>query len=115
MDMKQQAYQIKQLLPLADLEEPLQYAVLNGTLAPKAALQLTQLSFRDRIALFDMIVTLHLSIGNQKKLTSICIELAKRTNQSILSILSDPGIIEILGSEANIPQKAANTMQSSSI
>lgn len=111
LDLKPQAYHIKQLLPLTELEGPIKIALQNGSLNPKAAFKLATLSFRDRLALFDMISSLHLSVGNQNKFISTCKELEKRSGKSILAILTEPAVSEIINSEANTPQKAGNLMR----
>jgi len=75
------------------------------------ALELGKLDFGDRMALFEVINLLHLSVGNQKKLTISSRELAVRTNSSIRQVLSDPEAEAVLNHpEANLPQKAANLM-----
>jgi hypothetical protein len=69
------------------------------------------LSMRDRLSLFEIIKSLNLSFSNQKKIISICRELASRTNQSITDLLGDPEIENILGHKrSNPPQKTANLM-----
>lgn len=102
---------IKRFIALLDLEEPLIVAVHQGELDEKVALELGKLDFGDRMALFEVIHLLHLSVGNQKKLTISSRELAVRTNSSIRQVLSDPEAETILNHpEANLPQKAANLM-----
>lgn len=102
---------IKRFIALLDLEEPLLVAVHKGRLDEKVALELGKLNFGDRMALFEVITLLHLSVGNQKKLTISSRELAVRANSSIRQLLSDPEAEAILNHpEANLPQKAANLM-----
>jgi hypothetical protein len=111
MGLPAQTFLIKQILPLAQLEEPIQLALLDGSLDQKAAMMLCDLSFRNRLALFDIITSLHLSVGYQKKCIAICKELEIRRGEPILSILSKPALQEIINSEANLPQKATNLMK----
>ena len=102
---------LKRLIALLDLEEPLVVAVQKGRLDEKVALELGKLDFGDRMALFEVINLLHLSVGNQKKLTISSRELAVRSNSSIRLVLSNPEAEAILTHpEANLPQKAANLM-----
>ncbi len=111
MGLKPQVYQIKKLIKLAELEEPIRSAITSGSLDQKAAYELIPLSFRDRFALFDIINNFHLSVGNQRKIIAICKELEKRNRKAILAILSDITINEIINSSANVPQKAASIMK----
>ena len=102
---------IQHSIALLNIEEPLVAAVHRGRLDDKVALELGKLDFGDRMALFEIITLLHLSVGNQKKLTISCRELAVRTNSSIRQVLSDPEAEVILNhAGANLPQKAANLM-----
>ena len=111
MGLAPNPYHIQNLLPLLELEEPLRYALHQGLLHELVARELVALSFTDRLALFEVIDLLQLSVGNQKKLTASCKELAKRNNSTIIAILSEPDIQDILNHpEANPPQKAANLM-----
>ncbi|MCK5226888.1 MAG: hypothetical protein KAI75_00230 [Desulfobulbaceae bacterium] len=102
---------IHRSLDLLKLEEPLFHALHRGRLDEKAALEIIKLPFGDRMALFEVVEALHLSIGNQRKIVVACKELAARHNSSIISILSSSEVSEILDHpEANIPQKTANLM-----
>ncbi len=111
MGQPAQTFSIKQMLPLAQLEEPIQQALQEGTLDHKAARMLCDLSFRNRLALFDIISNLRLSVGYQKKCINICKELEMRSGEAILTILSKPAFQEIIDSDANLPQKATNLMK----
>ncbi|MDH3393767.1 MAG: ParB/Srx family N-terminal domain-containing protein, partial [Desulfobulbaceae bacterium] len=103
--------QLKQFLKLLELEEPLLLAVHAGKLDETVARELVELPFGDRMALFDLIDLLSLSVGNQKKLVAGCRELAGRNDTSIINILDDQGLRDILGHEAsNLPQKAGHLM-----
>ena len=103
---------LDQCLGLADLEEPLAIAVQEGKLHEAVALELLEVNFAERLALFEVIDYLQLSVGNQKKLVAICRELAKRENTSILNILGCAEIRAILDhAEANSPQKAGNLLR----
>lgn len=104
-------YHIKNSLPLLQLEEPLAYALHQGFLNESVARELITLSFTDRLALFEVIELLQLSVNNQKKLTVACKELARRDNSSIIAILSGEDIQNILNHpDANPPQKASHLM-----
>ncbi len=105
-------YLVRRDLPLLDLEEPLLVALHQGTLEEKVALELTGLSFGDRLALFAVISDLHLSVGNQKKFLTACRELATRNNITIRALLSAAAVDAIIHhEEANPPQKTAKLMK----
>ena len=98
-------------LKLLQLEEPLLMALHAGFLDENTANFLAGLPFTDRMALFELIDYLNLSISNQRKLVQTCNELAKRANSSILSVLSTTDIKEIIShTQANPPQKTAKLM-----
>jgi len=103
--------QLKRFLKLLELEEPLLLAVHGGALDEKVARELGELAFADRMALFDLIDLLSLSVGNQKKLVGGCRELAKRNDTSVINILDDQELRDILDHEpSNMPQKAGHLM-----
>jgi len=105
-------YHLKQIVALAALEQPLAQALHEGRLDEKTAAAMGDLSFRDRLALFDLIDTLQLSVSNQRKIVASCQDLAKRHDTSIHAFLSGPEIKEIIDhSEANLPQKTAQVMR----
>ena len=104
-------YHIKRLLPLLDLEEPLLIKLHQGMLSEKTALELTRLSFRDRMALFETIDQLQLSVGKQQQLLLAGKELSGRTRTAIADILSGLEVNGILNHpQANPPQKSTQLM-----
>jgi hypothetical protein len=111
MNLPPRAALFSKYINLLDLEEPLVQAVHNSLLDVRIAFELTELNMRDRLAIFDLVESLRLSVSNQKNLLIACRELAGRYNTSILAILADSRIIEILHHQhANIPQKTAMIM-----
>nr|MBF0221589.1 ParB/RepB/Spo0J family partition protein [Desulfobulbaceae bacterium] len=111
LKLPQRTSTISKLLPLANIEQPIAEAIHEGSFDEKAACELAKLSFRDRIILFEAISKLHLSVSNQRKLISYCLDLSLRHNSSIQSILSSNEVQAIINhEEANTPQKAANLM-----
>lgn len=103
---------IQELLKLLDLEEPLQQAVHDGLLYEGVARDLLPCSFPERFALFEIIETCGLSVGSQKKLLASCKELALRHRTSMIAVLAEPRLKEILrNQEANPPQKGANILR----
>ncbi len=112
MGLTKSPYHIQKGLKLLELEEPLTLAVHHGQLDEKVAFELGKMAFGDRLALFDLISTLKLSVGNQKKLAVICREVATRHNSTIIEWLRTPEITKIVSSgDANIPQKTARLMK----
>lgn len=112
MGLNESPYHIHKGLKLLELEEPLQLAIQHGQLDEKVAFELGKMAFGDRMGLFDLISTLKLSVGNQKKLAVICREVATRHNCTIIDWLRTPEITEIVNhGDTNIPQKAARFMK----
>jgi len=111
MGLPQRKTIIDKLLALLTLEQPLAEAVHNGLVDEKVAYDLTGLSFRDRLVLFEVMYDLRLSVSNQRKLIEYCTDLSRRDHSSIPAILSSKAIQDILHhKDANPPQKAANLM-----
>ena len=111
LGIKPNLMQLKHYLKLLEIEEPLLLAVHAGNLDETVARELGKLPFGDRIALFDLIDLLALSVSNQKKLVAGCRELAKRDDTSIINILDDQKLRAILSHDAsNSPQKTGHLM-----
>lgn len=112
MGLTPSVYHIHRDLKLLELEEPLVIALHEGVLDDRVAYELTKFSFSDRVALFEVINTLQLSVGNQKKLAITCRELSARHNTTISALLHNPEVDAIINhGEANTPQKTANLMK----
>ena len=111
LGIKDDLHQLRRFLQLLDLEEPLLLAVHAGKLEESVARELGKLPFGDRMALFELIDLLSLSVGNQKKLVAGCRELAGRHDLTIIKILDDQELRAIISHEAsNLPQKAGHLM-----
>jgi len=105
-------HHLHNLLQLLGLEEHLLGAVHAGRLHEGVARELLALNFTDRLSLYEVMEILSLSVGNQKKITACCRELATRHNTSVMALLCRPEVREILDPrETNIPQKTARLMQ----
>jgi ParB-like chromosome segregation protein Spo0J len=103
--------QVQKLLRLNNLEEVIQEALHNGFLDAKVAWELEKLPFFDRMALFEIMMNLKLSVANQKKITLISREIAVRTKSTIAAFLATAAAQEILNShELNPPQKVGHFM-----
>jgi ParB/RepB/Spo0J family partition protein len=105
-------HHLHNLLQLLGLEEHLLGAVHEGRLHDGMARELLGLNFTDRLSLYEVMEILSLSVSNQKKITAICRELAARHNTSVMALLCQPEVREIMDpQETNIPQKTARLMQ----
>jgi ParB family chromosome partitioning protein len=105
-------HQLHNLLQLLGLEEHLLGAVHEGRLHEGVARELLGLNFTDRLSLYEVMEMLSLSVSNQKKISAICRELAARHNTSVMALLCQSEVREILDPrETNIPQKTARLMQ----
>jgi len=105
-------HHLHNLLQLLGLEEHLLGAVHEGRLHDGVARELLTLNFTDRLSLYEVMEMLSLSVSNQKKITVTCRELAARHNTSVMALLCQPQVREILDpQETNIPQKTARLMQ----
>lgn len=108
LGMEAHPSQAKKLLRLNNLEEVIQERLQEGSLDPKVAWELEKLSFADRMALFEIMMSLKLSVANQKKLTLISRELSVRNKTTIAAVLASEESQEILNStDINPPQKSA--------
>ena len=105
-------HNLRNLVQLLGLEEHLLGALHAGRLHEGVARELLAMNFPDRLSLYEVMEILSLSVGNQKKITATCRELAVRHHTSVMALLCRPEIREILDpQETNIPQKTARLMQ----
>ena len=105
-------HHLHNLLQLLGLEDHLLGALHEGRLHEGVARELLSLNFTDRLSLYEIMELLSLSVGNQKKITATCRELSLRNNISVMALLCQPEVREILSpQETNIPQKTARLMQ----
>ncbi|MBW2466618.1 MAG: ParB N-terminal domain-containing protein [Deltaproteobacteria bacterium] len=111
LDLPPAPFSIKQSIILLTLEESLVLAIHHGTINETVARDMLPLTPQDRLAVFNIISSLRLNTAYQKKLLNICRELAGRENRTIISILADNGVQDILNhKKANTPQKTKNLM-----
>jgi len=105
-------HHLRNLVQMLGLEEHLLTALHEGRLHEGVAREFLGLNFTDRLSLYEVMEMLSLSVGNQKKISAICRELAARHNTSVMALLGQPEVREILDpQETNIPQKTARLMQ----
>lgn len=103
--------QISRTLKLLELEPPLIQALHQGELHEAVARDILSLSSSDRLAVYRVISALKIGMNYQKRLLMICRELAGRQQRTIVSLLDDAAVQEILNHrESNPPQKTKNLM-----
>ena len=111
LDEKPQPYVIKKLILLTTLEPALQQSIHAGQLSHKLGHELLTLSAIDRTTLHDLFKQLELGGGKQKRLLTLCKELAFRQDKDITSLLTGDEYKAILThSEMNVPQKGASLL-----
>ena len=105
-------HHLRKILALTELEAPLVSAAQQGTISEKTALAMTTMSFRDRLAVFELINDLRLSVSNQRRLIQTCLELCRRESTSIHAILSSRKIMNILDEQStSLAQQTAGLME----
>lgn len=106
LDEKPQPHTITKLLSLLTLESELQISIHKGAIDKKTAYELFNLGKNDRLALHTIFMDLKLGGGKQKRLLSLCKDLAFREDISISELLGRTHFQEILThSDMNQPQK----------
>ena len=109
--LKANHFYVKKLQQLARLEINIQEALLENQIDEKICHELGKLEFIERMGLFDIIMNLSLSVGNQRKLLIASREIAIRNQITITSFLGQPDLTTILTNQSlNTPQKTAAFM-----
>jgi ParB family chromosome partitioning protein len=102
---------IKQTVKLLELEDYILQSIHYGKVNEAVARGFIPLPAQDRKILFEIITSLRLSASYQKKILSICRELAGRENIDIAALLDDDEVGQILHhKDANPPQKTKKLM-----
>ncbi|UCD66753.1 MAG: ParB N-terminal domain-containing protein [Deltaproteobacteria bacterium] len=102
---------IKQTVKLLELEDYILQSIHYGNVNEAVARGFIPLPAQDRKILFEIITSLRLSASYQKKILSICRELAGRENIDIAALLDDDEVGQILHhKDANPPQKTKKLM-----
>ncbi|MFZ5775464.1 MAG: ParB N-terminal domain-containing protein [Thermodesulfobacteriota bacterium] len=102
---------VGQLLELLDLEERLLLAVHQGVLHAGVARSLRGLSFIDRLSLFEAMEAAGLPPADQHRFALGCRELATRQGSSIMAVLAEPGLRQVLAGQDDPAGKAGQLMQ----
>jgi ParB family chromosome partitioning protein len=105
-------HHLRKMIALTELEAPLVSAAQQGTISEKTALAMTTMSFRDRLAVLELITDLRLSVSNQRRLIQTCLELCRRESTSIHAVLSSRKIMNILDEQSiSLAQQTACLMK----
>ena len=111
MDLPPDPFHIRQSLMLLTLEAPIILAIHRGEMHEGVARDITSLPGTDRMALLEIITSLHLSVSYQKKLVRNCRDIAGREKKSIAGILESPEALAIINHPGmNPPQKTKKLM-----
>lgn len=111
MDLPPDHFHIRQSLMLLTLESPIILAIHRREMYEGIARDITSLPDTDRMALFHIITSLHLSVSYQKKLVRNCRDIAGREKKSVAEVLESPETLAILNHpDMNPPQKTKNLM-----
>jgi len=103
---------LKKILPLCRLPVPLQEGLLSGTLAMPVARMLSNLPTETAVAFAEFLITLKLSLHKQRELTDIVVEISKRDECSVVSVLTSPEICRILDDpDTDQPRKAGQVRE----
>ncbi len=93
-------------LRIDGLEHELKEALAAGLLSGHSAAELAALPADDRLALYNLFTSVHLSVSKQAEVIESCGDLARRDNMTICGILQSEGIQEILAApNPNLSQK----------
>ena len=102
---------LRTYLFLEELEEPVRAGVAKGTISGQAAKLLLDLEAGSRLAIYECILDLKLNSNYQKQLIEYLVEISEIKNTSILGILSQTPLTQILKKEpTNSPQKAKSLL-----
>lgn len=104
-----QPHSIKKILLLLNLEPKLKVDVHNGIVGERMAFELLQLCPEDRLTIHKLIQILELGGGKQKRILTLCKDLARSQNNTIKKLLEKAEFQDILNHpEMNRPQKTSN-------
>ena len=90
---------LNRYLKLVFLEDNVRIAIVEDFISVDNALALLEMSRFDRQSIFDLYQRLQLGKSNQKELIRFLSEIAKISNRSIIQIMEDKGIKDILSNE----------------
>jgi ParB family transcriptional regulator, chromosome partitioning protein len=94
------------LLPIVDMPEPLQMAIVNGSVALPIALSINQLKKDDALVVSHFFQRINTGLNNQRELLELIVELAIIEEISIVRLLEQQEITTILAdAESALPQQ----------
>jgi len=93
-------------LRIDGLELELKHALTGGSIAAHSAIELALLPAGDRLALYRLFTSVHLSASKQAEIIESCSDISRRDTTSVCRILQSEGIQEILAApNPNLSQK----------
>ncbi|WP_419176754.1 hypothetical protein [Desulfosediminicola sp.] len=111
-DIPGKPHLVRRALDLLKLSPAMQAGLHTGALAENSARELLRLKPADRDACFQLIQTLQLGGGKQRRMLMLLRDLAGRNGCTISDFIDSPVIKEVLEHhEMNTPQKAHSLLQ----
>lgn len=102
----------QRLLPIADMPESLQMAIVNGSIALPVALSITKLKNKDADILSTFLQRINTGLNNQRELLELIVEMSIIKKISIAHVLEQEDIATILDEEdASMPQRVQRLRQ----
>lgn len=96
---------IDRLLPIVDMPEALQMAIVSGSIALPIALSINQLKNDDALVLSDLFQRINAGLNIQRELLELIVELSFIEEISIVQLLEQMDVATILAdAEASLPQ-----------
>ena len=111
LNEKPQIFVLKKLLSLTTLNTEIQEDIHSGFIPLKLGFELLTLSQTDRLRLHELFRFLELGGGRQKRLFSLCKDLALRLDIDFSTLFEDEDCTAILNHpDMNIPQKGSSLL-----
>jgi len=103
---------LESCLRIAGLEQEIKQALAAGAISGHSAVELAVLSAEDRLALFRLFSSVHLSASKQAEIIETCRDLALRDGTDIQKVLSSEEIAAILAAPTPNPSHKAEQIRS---
>ena len=103
---------LESCLRIAGLEQEIKQALAAGAISGHSAVELAVLSAEDRLALFRLFSSVHLSVSKQAEIIETCRDLALRDGTDIQEVLSSEKIAAILAAPTPNPSHKAEQIRS---
>lgn len=103
---------MQRLLPIADMPESLQMAIVGGSIALPVAIAITKLEHDDGNALSSLLQRINTGLNNQRELLELIVETAIIKEMAISRLLEQNNIASIFtGDDTPMPQKVQRLRQ----